>query len=155
MVGQSGLKVCALAAWLAWAGAAAAHGKAVAAGAMEDAAKAFGPGARLTQLDPAGKPGAIAWYYAAGKDGARVGLVGVAKEETEHGYLAQATCLDMEKKIIAVILLRAMADEQGALARLTQTPRWWEPGAVENPSGAALVLIKSVRKVKDAAAGVP
>jgi hypothetical protein len=156
MAGKTGLTLpLALIIALGLAPMAMAHGKAVQMGAVEDAAKVFGDGVKLVPLVTQGKDGSITWSRAIGKDGAKLGLVGVAKEETEHGYLAHATCLSPDNRVISVILLRVMEDEKTAVTNLTKTKGWWEPGVIAKPEGAAVILLKSVQKVKNAAVSIP
>ncbi|MDH5638257.1 MAG: hypothetical protein OEZ04_07185 [Nitrospinota bacterium] len=137
-----------------WAGGAMAHGSVVTLKGMEDPAKVYGEGVKLIAFQSGGHIKGLGWLLAMDSDGKKTGLVGVAREETHHGRLVQATCMDLEKNIIAVVVMRVMEDEQKDVEAMTRVPQWWKKGATVKPVGAAVVLLKSVMKVKSAATEV-
>ncbi|MDH4184099.1 MAG: hypothetical protein OEV92_07755 [Nitrospinota bacterium] len=124
-----------------------AHGKALTLGKVEDAALALGAGARLEPMKTETATGQISWLTAMGAGGETLGFVGVARENTDHGYLAQATALDMEGKIVTVIVLRVMEDEKRLVGALVRNDGWWRGESGARPEGAALALLRSVGKV--------
>ncbi|MDH5509067.1 MAG: hypothetical protein OEZ32_01805, partial [Nitrospinota bacterium] len=121
---------------------------------MEDPALVYGEGVKLIAFKSGGQIKGLGWLLAVAADGKKAGLVGVAREETSHGRLVQATCMDLKKNIISVVVLRVMEDEKADVDALALIPDWWKDGAPVKPVGAALVLLKSVMKVKLAATEV-
>ena len=149
MVYKSSLTVLLFASLLAAGTYALAHGDPVKVGDVSEAALIYGNGAQLVPLKIVGDGNTtIAWMKAVGKDGSVDGFAGVINESTGHGRISQATCLDLEGNILGVVVLKVMGDEREIVKKLIGQPVWWEAGLNQSLEGAAMVLLKSVYKVK-------
>ncbi|MDH5756922.1 MAG: hypothetical protein OEZ55_09670 [Nitrospinota bacterium] len=139
---------------LFYTGWAMAHGSVVTLKGMEDPARVYGDGVKLIAFQGGGNIKGLGWLLAVTPDGKKAGLVGVAREETHHGRLVQATCMDLERNIIEVVVLRVMEDEKKEVDALIELPEWWKIAPAQKLSGAALVLRNSVMKVQAASGEV-